>query len=58
MGRKLWQCHCGLVTRGNFHKEERESVTGIVMLNIAEGMDSNDGERIDFEDVKKVDTIF
>ena len=55
MGRKLWQWHCGLVTRG---KEERESVTGIVMLNIAGGMDSNHGERIDFEDVKKVDSIF
>ena len=39
----LW--HCGLVPNG---KEERGSVIQILMLNISEGIDLDDGERISF----------
>lgn len=38
--------------------ETRKSEIEIVMLNRRNEMDSNDGERIDFEDVKNVDSIF
>jgi len=48
----LW--HCGLVPNG---KEERGSVIEILMLNISEGIDLDDGKELVFKDVKEIVSI-